>query len=434
MDKIILSFIGSALISATSIYTWSKLYREKINFKSIKMYIIFLALSIFMTFNYLYMNSYMKILTLTVFMIICNYILFKKKVNEIILAPVVSQFLFFISELVLSVIAFGILKIDAETATNKYFGTIPINFIISLICLILINIKYVKNLYNFLVKVTDKISKKTLVFVIGIAVITANFFAASQYYQMNSLYIVIINCSLTVLYTFIVFKMLEEKNRYIKINNKYNMTATTLKELEQNVTRLKIVNHENKNQLLTIRNMIKKKDKDVTKHIDKIVDQKIKDDELLMFQTSTIRNSMIGSIIYSKMLTMKENNIKTNLSVDSDLCELDFINIDEDLTIEICKILGVYLDNSIEEVSKLKEKLINIEVYKDNENLCMSISNNFEGEIDLDLLDNVGYTTKEKGHGYGLSLVKEIIESNKKLENEKRVVNNIFTQILKIKM
>lgn len=42
------------------------------------------------------------------------------------------------------------------------------------------------------------------------------------------------------------------------MNNKYNMTNTTLKELEQNVSRLKITNHENKNQLLTIRNMIKK--------------------------------------------------------------------------------------------------------------------------------------------------------------------------------
>ena len=59
------------------------------------------------------------------------------------------------------------------------------------------------------------------------------------------------------------------------MNNKYNMTNTTLKELEQNVSRLKITNHENKNQLLTIRNMIKKgEDSDkIIKHIEKIVDK-----------------------------------------------------------------------------------------------------------------------------------------------------------------
>ena len=49
-------------------------------------------------------------------------------------------------------------------------------------------------------------------------------------------------------------------------------------------------------------------------------------------------------------------------------------------------------------------------------------------------MDNPGYTTKENGHGYGLSLAREIIESNDRLSSEREIKDNIFKQILKIKM
>lgn len=302
--------------------------------------------------------------------------------------------------------------------------------------LFLIRLKCVKKLYKFLVGTTDNISTKTLVLVLSVVIVMTNFYAASQYYRMNSKYMLIINSSFIIIYSFIVFKMLEQKNRYIKISNKYNMTNTTLKELEQNVTRLKITNHENKNQLLTIRNMIKKGEdsKSLIKHIENIVNTKIKDDETLMLQTSTITNSMISSIVYSKMLTMKENDVDVDLIISRDIKDLYLSDIPDELAVEVCKIIGVYLDNALEEVSKYEEKIINIEFYAEKKTLCIAISNNFEGEIDFEKMDNPGYTTKENGHGYGLSLAREIIESNDKLSSEREIKDNIFKQILKIKM
>lgn len=307
MDNIISVGISSIFTSLASIFMWSRLYEEKINYKKIKNYIIFILLVLFTTINYIYVNNFLKIFTIMIAMIISNYFIFKKKLNEIIVAPIISQFLFFIVELLITIVAFGILKFDPEIVTTKYFGTIKINLLISFVNMLLINTKIIKKLYKLLIKCTDNLSKKTLVIVFCILVLSANFYAASQYYKIDAKYMTILNCTLTIVYSFIVFKMLQQKNRYIKISNKYNMTNTTLKELEQNVTRLKITNHENKNQLLTIRNMIKKGEdgKSLIKHIENIVNTKIKDDETLMLQTSTITNSMISSIVYSKMLTMK---------------------------------------------------------------------------------------------------------------------------------
>lgn len=393
-------------------------------------------LIIFTSFNYIFVNNFIKIFTVMIALVLSNYYIFKRNLNETIVAPIITQFLIFISEFIFSIIAYFIFRMTSEDLISVCYRTIVSNVIICLIAMLIIRLKYAKKLYSILVKITDNISNKILILLLSVIMIMANFYAASPYYEIDSKYMLIINSSLTIIYSFIVFKMLEQKNRYIKMNNKYNMTNTTLKELEQNVSRLKITNHENKNQLLTIRNMIKKgEDSDkLIKHIEKIVDKKVRDDEELMFQTSTITDSMISSIIYSKMLTMKENNIDANLSVDRDIKNLYLSDMDEDLSVEVCKIIGVYLDNAIEEVTKLDKKLINIEVYAEDRSLCIAISNNYDGEIELDKLDEPGYTTKENGHGYGLSLVAEIVNDNEKLSTHREIKDNIFKQILKIKM
>ena len=437
MDNIISVMIGSLLLlCVTSVYMWRILYNEKYNYKNFKNYLVLIILIIFTSFNHIFVNNFVKVFTVTFALVLSNYFIFKKKINEIIIAPLITQFIVFISESILLIIANFIFSLTSNDLMSMCYGTIGINIIVFLLSLFLIRLKCVKKLYKFLVGTTDNISTKTLVLVLSVVIVMTNFYAASQYYRMNSKYMLIINSSFIIIYSFIVFKMLEQKNRYIKISNKYNMTNTTLKELEQNVTRLKITNHENKNQLLTIRNMIKKGEdsKSLIKHIENIVNTKIKDDETLMLQTSTITNSMISSIVYSKMLTMKENDVDVDLIISRDIKDLYLSDIPDELAVEVCKIIGVYLDNALEEVSKYEEKIINIEFYAEKKTLCIAISNNFEGEIDFEKMDNPGYTTKENGHGYGLSLAREIIESNDKLSSEREIKDNIFKQILKIKM
>lgn len=436
MDNIISVMIGSLLLCVTSVYMWRILYNEKYNYKNFKNYLVLIILIIFTSFNHIFVNNFVKVFTVTFALVLSNYFIFKKKINEIIIAPLITQFIVFISESILLIIANFIFSLTSNDLMSMCYGTIGINIIVFLLSLFLIRLKCVKKLYKFLVGTTDNISTKTLVLVLSVVIVMTNFYAASQYYRMNSKYMLIINNSFIIIYSFIVFKMLEQKNRYIKISNKYNMTNTTLKELEQNVTRLKITNHENKNQLLTIRNMIKKGEdsKSLIKHIENIVNTKIKDDETLMLQTSTITNSMISSIVYSKMLTMKENDVDAALIISRDIKDLYLSDIPDELAVEVCKIIGVYLDNALEEVSKYEEKIINIEFYAEKKTLCIAISNNFEGEIDFEKMDNPGYTTKENGHGYGLSLAREIIESNDRLSSEREIKDNIFKQILKIKM
>lgn len=436
MHDILVGFLFGVIMAVTNVYMWNKLHDEKIDFKNYKVYLVGIVLSILLILNFSFINSYLRILTLVIVMILCNYFLFTKDKNANIVIPIIAELILIIAEVIISILFVTLLKLEGNAIFIKYSGTIIINLFVGVISILLVNLKLFKNITNKVIDIIDNINKNVLIIVLGVLIIIINFLLMVPYYRIRTSYIVIFNAITIVVYSFIVFKMFEEKSRYIKMNNKYNMTNTTLKELEQNVTRLKITNHENKNQLLTIRNMIKKGEdgKSLIKHIENIVNTKIKDDETLMFQTSTITNSMISSIVYSKMLTMKENDVDVDLIISRDIKDLYLSDIPDELAVEVCKIIGVYLDNALEEVSKYEEKIINIEFYAEKKTLCIAISNNFEGEIDFEKMDNPGYTTKENGHGYGLSLAREIIESNDRLSSEREIKDNIFKQILKIKM
>lgn len=436
MDKIISTILGSSITCLLSVYMWSKIYNEKLDLKKVNTYISILLLITFIWLNYMYMIGYIKVLTALIFLDIFNWLIFKKSQKETLISTFLSYSIFFVSEITVTLFTLAVANVSIDNAKNVYIGTLKINIIISLITLLITYTKIPTKIYNFLIKITDKIANSVFTILLILMFLIFNFLITPLYYKVNIVVIIIINIALILLYSYITFRMLQQKNRYIKISNKYNMTNTTLKELEQNVTRLKITNHENKNQLLTIRNMIKKGEdsKSLIKHIENIVNTKIKDDETLMFQTSTITNSMISSIVYSKMLTMKENDVDAALIISRDIKDLYLSDIPDELAVEVCKIIGVYLDNALEEVSKYEEKIINIEFYAEKKTLCIAISNNFEGEIDFEKMDNPGYTTKENGHGYGLSLAREIIESNDRLSSEREIKDNIFKQILKIKM
>ena len=77
---------------------------------------------------------------------------------------------------------------------------------------------------------------------------------------------------------------------------------------------------------------------------------------------------------------------------------------------------------------------IMISLYVDDGNLIIDISNKFNGKIELDRLDDEGYTTKSDGHGYGLSLVKKILSETDKFENERSIRKDIFKQTIKVKI
>ena len=119
----------------------------------------------------------------------------------------------------------------------------------------------------------------------------------------------------------------------------------------------------------------------------------------------TNRGSIISSVVES--LDLKDIHVVVDEEFDSNL-----INISE---YELHKIVSNILSNAITALEG--HGLIIIKTYKIFNSIYISIKNNGP-KIDQDILENIfdtGFTTKtneDGSHGYGLHIVKEIVENN----------------------
>ena len=94
----------------------------------------------------------------------------------------------------------------------------------------------------------------------------------------------------------------------------------------------------------------------------------------------------------------------------------------------LCKPFMSYTLKENPLVEEVKPYLFPLSRICDNEEL----GKEFDGLIELDKIDEKKYTTKGEGHGYGLSLVKEIVNKSPKLKNIRMINDDVFIQILKI--
>ena len=235
-------------------------------------------------------------------------------------------------------------------------------------------------------------------------------------------------------YTVIVISTINEFNQKNKIQSEYDILLKNLNEYENLLDLQRVTKHENKNQLLVIKGMVDKGESNTSEYINSIIDTQYKDNDAIIYKTNRIPSGGLRGLIYYKILTMKEKKINSNLDVDRSLNELDFDNIPIKTNQELCKIVGVFLDNAIQAVSELKKKEIDIYLKYENDELYIKVSNNYSGVIELDKIDNSGYTTKGKGHGYGLSLVKSIIRENDCFKNDREIHGKMFSQLIRLKI
>ncbi len=98
------------------------------------------------------------------------------------------------------------------------------------------------------------------------------------------------------------------------------------------------------------------------------------------------------------------------------------------------KIIGVLIDNAIEAVESYDKKEISIEIYIEDNYFVFEIANEFYEQIDFEKLGKTRFTTKGESHGYGLLLVKEIVNNNEEIYNQTEIVSNLFIQKVGIKI
>ena len=132
---------------------------------------------------------------------------------------------------------------------------------------------------------------------------------------------------------------------------------------------------------------------------------------------------------------MEEKKINIDFNVSRDVSVSDINKIDDNTKKNLCKLLGIYLDNAVQATQNLDNRYVKIDIYKSvmqNKVLTIAIMNNFEGNIDFSQINIKGYSTKGKGRGMGLAIANEILNNNANIKVVTKVIKNNFVQEINI--
>ena len=429
----IVSVLSGSLINAYVLITIMRCLLGMKKIKVAKFIISVIGLGLYIGLSYMITNSFIRMILLYLVIVTASYFSFycKKIKKQAIIVNAFIEFMLLLLAEILFLIVLMIFGVDLNASmVDKYFGKFTINIIIIFI--------FVLFMYLY-IKITRKrknnssnLGNRYLIIYI---IISITIFTLTFYFSMmsnNKILICVINFLAIIVHSIFVLQLFNIKSKNINIKSENDILLENLFQYENLLERQRISSHENKNQLLVIKGMVNKKE-NIIKYIDTLIDTQYGDNDNLLMKTNRIPSGGLKGLVYYKILTMKDKNILVSLEINNNINKINFNNISIKTNQELCKIVGVFLDNAIQEVENLDKRNINIMFDYDLDKLYIKISNNYKSN-NLSQIGEKGYTTKGDGHGYGLRLVKSIIDNNDNFENRIEINGQVFSQILILKI
>ena len=394
-----------------------------------KKIIFFVIMCVYAIVSFFFIsNQYRFLIFLIVSTLTMKYLL---NINDrkVILYSFNTEVLLSISEILISffLVIFGINSVDI---VNNYAYNLLVNILVSLLSVLLITIPFVNKIVNNTLNLFEKNRKLMNYFYIILIVIYLIVSKNGLEFILKSNYYINILFMFSIVGIIIIILNNESKYDNLKEENRQMLNYVT--KYEKIITAQGKTNHEFKNQLMVIRGYAQMHSDKIIDYIDEIVEDSNKaGSSYLISQLNNFPDGGIKGLLYYKLSIMEDEKIKYSINVEkgvkSSLKKLSTNNYKN-----ITKILGVLLDNAIDASKKSKTKKINISVIKDKKNIVFKIYNTYKGKIDIEKV-GTGYSSKGKGHGYGLRLVKDIINENKVFDISHNLEDNYFVSSLYIK-
>ena len=134
------------------------------------------------------------------------------------------------------------------------------------------------------------------------------------------------------------------------------------------------------------------------------------------------------------MQEAEEKGIQVALNISQRIKQSTINDLDTKEQRDFGRILGVFLDNAIEASLNSNKKQLGIEAYINEEKeFRMIISNTYDNQIEKEKIGKESFSTKGKGRGHGLLLVKHLTESSEVFETRTDIQEKIYVQTIIIK-
>ena len=419
--NVILSVIISVVVSYFSIKNISK---EKFDLKS---FIIYLMILIpLLIISCLYFNGITKLILNIIFTITTLYLsIYKKDISNSVYYTLAYEMLVFISEIVLSVLILFIFKLDGSSYSKIPFSLCISSILNCLLVYLLSKIKFISKNIRRLNNIIKK-NNKDWIYVILIMILMVLFIFFNRYKMNNSVeYFVntIMAIFVVVSFVYVIYNKFQRQ----AIEEKYNESMEYVLRYEKIINEQGKKNHEYNNQLMVIKGYVNNPEK-LTEYLEEVIGDHRTGQNYTVKQLGFLPDGGVKGLLYHKLSKMEDNNIKYYLYVDQNIKGKDIENFDLKTYRDLTKLLGVFLDNAIDAALKSDEKEIEVELKDKDDCLLVIISNTYDKNIDINKVGKSGFTTKGAGHGFGLSIVKDIARTNPEIETFSTKETDKFVQ------
>lgn len=417
------------------IFIFSKLTNKKMFSKNMLLALAMMILFCSLFFYLAQVNSIIIVIILVCF----NYD--KDKVVEDIIMALFTLIIIATSSFIMRVKIDPIMYINNSEGDLDGLIYIIIEFIIATLLLYLI--KYsIKKLYKKNIR-NIELKYRHITFLGGLGLIfaylsgrisrtylddEASVISSIMEYDLKSF---IIYMLILVILLIIVFLMTKNNEIYKSKLRELEQLQEYTASLESMSGDLRKFRHDYVNIFATILGYLNNNDIDgLKKHINKNIiplEKRIIQNNSRLDLLKHIKIFELKGIVASKLI--KAQDIGIDVYVDI-MEEIKFINLD---IISLCRVIGILLDNAIEEGQALERPNLRFGIVNKNQGVDIIISNKCRENIKpIYKLYSKGYSTKGENRGMGLNIVNNIVENNKNLLIDTTIKDGEFIQSLSI--
>ncbi|MGL6200520.1 MAG: GHKL domain-containing protein [Lachnospiraceae bacterium] len=273
----------------------------------------------------------------------------------------------------------------------------------------------------------------TAIVLLQVAYINLNYFASmyqqSIDYNFKVAFVLLIVFLITLLFLLtICAREISIKEQMRRSQDMIVQQQAHLDELEHIQKELRIIHHDYKNLISGLYIQAEEGNTEEIKHyisdkllkIDSDVQQEIKQ----MNYLSQIHSIELKSLLLTKLSKIKIAKISFTLEVMNPVTQLHMDLID------FIRCTGILLDNAIEETQKQAHGQIIMVLLQESDHLTMLVKNSLQDTVDLQKLNQYGYSTKGNNRGFGLHSYLQILNKYPYITHITKAEDGFFSQAL----
>lgn len=425
--------ISGIITSVALLIIGDIIFERKQVLKSIKNVINLIFVTIIIIATNIYsenlISNTLKIIILFSTIIFLYKSMYNKEMSKTVMASFMTYLIYFLSEIIIDIPLYIVLNI-IEVAAIEVKNAVIINIMISIVAILIakLNANKIKEIIK-----NSNMDKKIIIGISILILLTLSILIFSTpisklKFDTNF----IITMILLILFCIIGFILIKQRVETQKITDKYAKLAEYAKNNEGLLEEYRINLHENKNRLIAIDNMVPAKYKEIHEYIGELIEKNKSNKYYWLTELKYVPSSELKGFMNYKIMEMINSKLEVEVNISRELDKKVIKNYNVKDKEELYSIVGIFLDNAHEAAKVSKEKAVSIQMFMEKKDCKLIIANTYKGKIELDKIDEYGYSSKGANRGTGLHIVSEIVNRNPLFEKETSILDNYFVQTLTV--